>query len=197
MQIYLFKQLKFLFEQHFTLIKLSNMQFKIFLVVAFFLVKRSQEGIVPQIQVINDTASLVIEENVPFINNETLYVEQLFQRSVDFSKLNGTYSIEIQLLNYLANAITTDSNANLLMYQNAFKQAMSSSQAVTNMSFVQNAVNILHEQWNLNSFFLNHSLSIINVTMDQVSLAYQTNVDILRHSFFNQYFGTNFTVFII
>jgi hypothetical protein len=151
----------------------------------------------PQIQVINDTSILIIEENVPFINNETQYILQLFYGSHDFKQFNDIHLVKLELLNNLSRSIVSESNSNLLIYQNNFKQTMANPQALTNTSFVQNAINVLHYKWELNSIFLNQSLGLLNSFINEENIQFEATIGVLRKEFFTQYFGTNFTIFLI
>ena len=166
-------------------------------VFAFLLINPSDSTLNTETQLINDTSSLIIEENVPFINNETLYIQQLFYNSVDYLKLRTIYITQVNLLGYLKNSFTEFRDASLIYYQDQFKQALQSPQASTDIKVVQNAANILHEQWNLISFFFNNSLTILESQRNMISLNYNSQVTNLSQAFFSQYFDSNFTIYVI
>ena len=176
-----------------------KMNFKYLVSFIFIIASIDQisSSINPQIQVINDTSILIIEENVPFINNETQYILQLFYGSHDFKQFNDIHVVKLELLNNLTRSIVSESKSNLLTYQNNFKQTMANPQALTNASFVQDAINVLHYKWESNSKFLNQSLGILNSFINDENIQFETTIGVLRKDFFAQYFGTNFTIYLI
>jgi hypothetical protein len=74
---------------------------------------------------------------------------------------------------------------------------MANPQALTNASFVQDAINVLHYKWESNSKFLNQSLGILNSFINDENIQFETTIGVLRKDFFAQYFGTNFTIYLI
>ena len=176
-----------------------KMNLKHFLCLIFMIstFRQTNSSVIPQIQFIEDTNTLFIEENVPFIDNQTEYILQLFYVSSDFKQFNDVHLTKIELLNNLTSSFVNESNSNLLIYQNAFKQATMSPQALTNKTFLQESINILHRNWDWNSYSLNQSLSIVNAVLHDEYTRFEANIVDLRKNFFNQYFDTNFTIFLI
>ena len=146
-------------------------------------------SIVPETQVINDTALVTIDYNGVYINNDTAYVMDLFTKSQNATILTAFYNQKLELLNNLTSLFISDSNSQKVAFENQFTQALLSAQAANNPALIQNAVNVFQSQWSSNAQWLSSSLKIINYALSNQTAQYNTDLNTLRQNFFSNYFG--------